>query len=135
VIPIGLFGIANFNNNRNLNSTTEWWFDKGTFAVLEYMKETYEAEGKHTPYSIDSYWVNYNSLDFHTKHSTPHYDKYALLPDWHPRRTFPEDTEFYYTEERAEIDAIITRYDIVLRIPESGLVLLRKKRDAVSPNQ
>ena len=135
VIPIGLFGIANFNNNRNLNSTTEWWFDKGTFAVLEYMKETYEAEGKHTPYSIDSYWVNYNSLDFHTKHSTPHYDKYALLPDWHPRRTFPEDTEFYYTEERAEIDAIITRYDIVLRIPESGLVLLRKKRDAVPPNQ
>jgi len=58
-----------------------------------------------------------------------------LLPDWHPRRTFPEDTEFYYTEERAEIDAIITRYDIVLRIPESGLVLLRKKRDAVPPNQ
>ena len=127
VLPLSIFTLVNFRNCCNLNTATEWWFDKGTFKVLEFLKATYEAEGKKVPYSLESNWLNYNSLDFHTKHSTPHYEKYALLPEWHPRRTFQGETEFYYTEEREEIDALVATYDIVFRVHQSGLVLLRKK--------
>lgn len=134
ILPLGLFALANFNNNRNLKDATEWWFDKGTFELLDYLKATYEAEGRNEPFTIDSYWVNYNSLDFHINESTPHYDKYVRLTHWHPRRPYQSDTEFYYTQERDEIDAIINTYDIVVRIPD-GPVLLRKKRVVDPPAQ
>ncbi|MEI6408072.1 MAG: hypothetical protein WCR52_01700 [Bacteroidota bacterium] len=132
--PICFFALFNTCVALNFSNTYEWWFDGGTFQVLDYFKETYEKEHPDKPYTLDSKWVMLNSLMFHIEHSTPHYEQYIKLAGWHGHREYPRDTEFFYTDSSEDVDALISAYDIVLRVPQCSLVLLRKKKD-LQPNQ
>lgn len=128
VLPWSIYTVANFNNCRNLVSSYEWWFDVGTFKTLDYFKDLYKAENRSTPFQLDTNWLPYNSFDFHINLSTPHYDKYVQLAPWHGQHAYPEHTEFYYTDNPDEIAKLQEHYDIVFRVPDSALLLFRKKQ-------
>lgn len=127
--PICLFALFNTGRAINFNNAYEWWFDGGTFQVLDYFKETYEKEHPDKPYTLDSKWVMLNTLSFHIEHSTPHYEQYIKLAGWHGHREYPRDTEFFYTDSSEDVDALISTYDVVLRVPKCSLILMRKKND------
>lgn len=134
IAPIALFAIVNTVRSYNIQNSYQWWFDGGTFEVLDYFKETYERERPDKPYTLDCKWVMQNSLSFHIQHSTPHYEPYINLASWHDNREYPRNTEFFVTESGEDVQALINEYDIVVRVPRISVVLMRKKKD-LQPNQ
>lgn len=127
--PVILFVSINLGRSVNLWTTTEWWFDPGTYIVLEYLKKTYEAEHRTEPYTLDTHHVMQNSLEFHLKLDPRGYGRYAKLPPWHGLRPPQRDAEFYYAVSINEVESIMDAYETVLWIPKgSSMVLLRKKK-------
>ena len=129
MIPVLLLISINMGRCVNLWVASEWWFDPGTYLVLDYLKKTYEAEGRTEPYSLDAHHVMQNSLDFHIHLDPRGYDRYAKLVPWHGLRPPQGDTEFYYAVSTNEAENIMNAYEIVLWMPKgSSMVLLRKKK-------
>lgn len=118
----------NMQRNVNLWIASEWWFDPGTYLVIDYLKKTCEAENCKEPYSIDTHHVMQNSLDFHLTLDPRGYGRYAKLVQWHGLQEPKGDTEFYYAVSTNEVENIMDTYEIVLWIPNSSFVLLRKKK-------
>ena len=124
---ISLTGL-NLGRNYNLWVASEWWFDPGTYIVIDYLKATYESEGRNEPYSLDTHHVMQNSLDFHLTLDPRGYGKYAKLVQYHGLRPPQRNTDFYYAVSTEEVKDIMDAYEYVLWIPRSSCVLLRKKQ-------
>lgn len=134
MIPVFLLSSVNVGRNVNLWIASEWWFDPGTYIVLDYLKKTYEEEHRTEPYSLDTHHVMQNSLDFHLTLDPRGYGRYAKLVQWHGLQEPKGDTDFYYAVSTNEVEKIMDRYEYVLWIPRGSFVLLRKKKtDAPSP--
>lgn len=128
--PVGLFALVNFNRCADVSSTSEWWFDKANFQVLDYIRARYEAEGRTEPFTLDTQWLEENSMMFHVNEAKNNYSRYVQLPPWHPEQPPKGDTEFYYTHTREEHDRLRDRYDVVLTTVPGSQYLMRKKKAA-----
>jgi hypothetical protein len=126
--PVGLFALVNFNRCADLRIATEWWFDQANFEVLDYIKARYEAEGRSAPFTLDTQWLEENSMMFHVNEAKNNYSRYVQLPPWHPGRPPQGDTEFYYTHTQEEHDLLRDRYEVVLTTMPGSQYLMRKKR-------
>jgi hypothetical protein len=117
------------NNIRTLrlHGSFEWFHDSDTFTVLEYIKKTAEKEGRTTPYSFDTEWFMQNSFLFHLEKGKDGYEQYVKLVPYHGRQAPQRDVDFFYAVNFDTVKDVLDVYDIVLRIPNSSLILLRKK--------
>jgi hypothetical protein len=125
--PLLLLCFINNVRTLNLHSSFEWFHDSDTFTVLEYLKKTAQAEGRTTPYSFDTEWFMRNSFLYHLEKGHYGYDQYVKLVPYHGRRDPQRDVDFFYAVNYDTIKDVLDVYDIVLRIPNSSLILLRKK--------
>lgn len=128
VLPLSLLWLVNTVRTVNLGKSLEWYHDTDTFTVLEYLKQAYIAEGRSEPYVIDTEWFMQNSFIFHLEKNTYGYAKYAKLPPFHGNQPPIKDADFYYAISGDRTQEAVVDYDIVLRIPESSLVLCRRKK-------
>lgn len=133
-VPVTLLLAGNFYKCYNLSNAYEWWFDAGTMKTLDFLEALHKSEERKEPYTLDTYWTNFNSFMYHTQWSTPHYEKIVHLADWHPNREFPRDTEFYYTDSDSEVEKLKDEYEVVMSIPVTSLRLLRKKNVPDAPS-
>jgi hypothetical protein len=125
--PLLLLCFINNVRTLNLHSSFEGFHDSDTFTVLEYLKKTAQAEGRTTPYSFDTEWFMQNSFLYHLEKGHYGYDQYVKLVPYHGRRDPQRDVDFFYAVNYDTIKDVLDVYDIVLRIPNSSLILLRKK--------
>lgn len=128
LIPLGLFTIVNFDNNRNLKQSYEWPYDRGTIKVLDFIKAAYLAENRTEPFTLDCHWLHQNSLHFHLEFDPASYARYIRMPNhYHGNEPPRADTDFYYTENWDEIVQIADRYTPVLNIEYNRFILMRKR--------
>lgn len=127
VLPLGIFTVANFENNRNLKRSFEWSYDRGTFEVLNFLKQLQEKEGRSEPYSLDSNWLLQNSLNFHLDFGYPPYGKWVRMVPYHDRQPPKGNTEFFYTAEPEDIRALEAEYEPVMTVETERYVLMRRK--------
>jgi hypothetical protein len=128
VLPLSLLWTVNIARTVNLGKSLEWYHDTDTFTVLEYLKQAYLEEGRTEPYVIDTEWFMQNSFIFHLEKDTYGYAKYAKLPPFHGNQPPMKDADYYYAISGDRTQEALVYYDIVLRIPESSLVLCRRKK-------
>ena len=128
LIPLGLFTVLNFDNNRNLKQSYEWPYDRGTTNVLDFIKAAYVAENRTEPFTLDCHWLHQNSLYFHLEFDPASYAKYVRMPNhYHGNEPPRADTDFYYTENWDEIVQIADRYTPVLNIEYDRFILMRRR--------
>ncbi|MCK6691742.1 MAG: hypothetical protein L6Q97_06515 [Thermoanaerobaculia bacterium] len=128
-VPLLIFTLINFDNNRNIRESYEWSYDRGTFTVFDYIKKAYETEGRTTPFTIDANWLLLNSLQFHNEFSRPPYRQWVTTPQYHGDQPPKGDTDFFYTATREDIEALRNNYEPVLTVEEGRYVLMRRKRE------
>jgi hypothetical protein len=128
IFPISLLWLVNTVRCVNLGKSLEWYHDTDTFTVLEYLKQAYIAEGRTEPYVLDTEWFMQNSFIFHLEKDTYGYAKYAKLPPFHGNQPPIKDADYYYAISGDRTQEAVADYDIILRIPESSLVLCRRKK-------
>ncbi len=128
MVPILLFTILNLVRCVNLTKSSEWWFDQATYKVIEFVKKTYETEGRTEPIGLDAHHVMLNSFMFHLERDPRGFNKYVRLSPWHGLQPPGRDYEFYYAISTDEVKDIMDTYEIVFRVPSSSLILLKKKR-------
>ena len=128
ILPISLLWLVNTVRTVNLGKSLEWYHDTDTFTVLEYLKQAYIAEGRTEPYVLDTEWFMQNSFIFHLEKDTYGYAKYAKLPPFHGNQPPIKDADYYYAISGDRTQEAVVDYDIILRIPESSLVLCRRKK-------
>ena len=129
-VPIAVFTVVNFDNNRNLSQSYEWRYDRGTFTVLDFIKKTYESEGRTIPFTIDANWLLLNSLHFHEEFSRPPYRQWVTTPaQYHGDQPPKGNTDFFYTATPEDIEALRRSYEPVLTVEEGRFVLMRRKRE------
>ena len=129
VVPLMLFTVFNFARAANLDESFEWYFDKHTYKVLNYLKDIHEKEGLKEPIILDCNSSLQNSLEFHTHTAANNYGQWVRMVPWHGGQDPAMNTEFYFTSEAREIDFLRERgYEDVLPSGTGGMVLMRKKR-------
>jgi hypothetical protein len=121
------FVVLNFYGKASFNRQTEWWFDNGTFVVIDYLERLYHAEKRSSPITLDTSWPMQNSYNFHIKDSTPRRERYIQLPPWHGGREYLGDTEFYVMEGE-DIGKFKDQYQIVLTVPNHPIFLFQRKK-------
>lgn len=126
--PVLLFTALNLSRCVNLTKSAEWWFDRKTYQVLDYLKKTYIAEGRKEPYTLDAHHVMLNSFMFHVQRDPRGFDKYAKLAPWHGLQPPGCTYDFYYAVHPDEAKDIMDVYEIVLRFPDYSCTLLRRKK-------
>lgn len=126
--PLLLLGTINTVRTLDIRSSHEWYHDIGTFTVLDYLKKSYEAEGRKEPYLLDTEWFMQNSFLFHIEKNSYGCAKYIKLPPFHGARSPMKGADFYYAINSDRTQEALADYDIVLRIPNSSLVLMRHKK-------
>ncbi len=127
VVPLSVFTLINFDNNRNLVQSYEWRYDRGTFTVLDFIKKIYEDEGRTTPFSLDANWLLLNSLHFHEEFARPPYRQWVITPSqYHGDQPPKGDTDFFYTATPEDIEALKDTYEAVLTIERGKFVLMRR---------
>lgn len=128
-IPLAVFTLVNFDNNRNLSQSYEWRYDRGTFRVLDFIKKAYKTEGRTQPFTIDANWLHLNSLHFHEEFSRPPYGQWVTTPQYHGDQPPKGDSDFFYTGTPEDIEALRDNYVPVLTVEEGRYVLMRRKRE------
>ena len=128
IIPLALLWTINLGRSLNMHQTFEWYHDSDTFTVMEYLKTIYEAEERKDPYLIDTEWFMQNSFMYHLEKNTYGYAQYAKLPQFHGARPPMKEADFFYGISGDRIQEAVVDFDIVLRVPNSSLVLCRRKR-------
>jgi hypothetical protein len=126
--PVLLLATLNLARCVNLTKSSEWWFDQGTYRVLDFLKKTYETEGRSEPIALDAHHVMLNSFIFHLERDPRGYDKYVKLAPWHGLQPPSRDYEFFYAINADEVKDIMDAYEVVLHVPETSFILVRKKR-------
>jgi hypothetical protein len=126
--PVWLFTVLNLSRSVNLTKSAEWWFDRDTYLVLDYLKKAYIAEGRKEAFTLDAHHVMLNSLMFHLERDPRGYDRYAKLVPWHGLRPPARDNDFYYAISREEVKEIMGDYEVVQQPTEYSCLLLRKKK-------
>ncbi|MBK8967377.1 MAG: hypothetical protein R3D58_06210 [Saprospiraceae bacterium] len=128
LVPLGLFTLVNFDNNRNLKQSYEWSYDQGTVRVLDLIKAAYVVENRTEPFTLDCHWLHQNSLHFHLEFDPASYSKYVRMPNhYHGNEPPRADTDFYYTENWDEIVQLADQYTPVLNIAYDRIVLMRRR--------
>jgi hypothetical protein len=128
IVLFTLFVVDNMDNNMNIRSSREWWFDSSTFLVIEHLEQIYREEQRNSPITLDIYWAMLNSFTFHIKESTPNHQAHINLSGWHPNRTYPRDTEFYLAESQEEAKQYSDTHEIDHVLDGHIQVLLRRKK-------
>lgn len=126
-VPLTVFTLINFDNNRNFTQSYEWRYDRGTFTVLNFIKKAHETEGRTTPFTLDANWLLLNSLHFHEEFARPPYRNWVTTPvQYHGDQPPKGDTDFFYTATPEDIAALKDTYKPVLIIEAGKFVLLRR---------
>lgn len=128
IVPLSIVAVVNTSVSANLNKTLEWWHDKDTYTVLEFLRNLQQKEGHPDPYDFDTANLLINSFIFHIEQDPRDYKKIIQLADWHPDRPATKEHEFYYAKSEVDAAPIIDDYEVVLRFPSSCQLLLRKKK-------
>ena len=126
--PIALMTFINVGTSVNLQEATDWWHDRDTYTVLHYIRNVQQTESHPEPYTFDSNSLLQNSYIFHTKRDPRNFGDIVRLGEWHPGKPDAYDKDFYYTNSE-EAAQMLDTYEVVLRLPASDRMLLRKKRN------
>jgi len=132
MIPLSFVALVNTAVSVNLREATEWWHDRDTYVVLEYLRNLQKAEGHPEPYTFDTYDSMQNSFIFHTNLDPRGYNNIIQLAEWHPNRPPTKEHEFYYAISEGDAAPIMDDYEVVLKLPKSDRVLVRRKK--ITPN-
>ena len=126
VIPTAVLTFTNVGTSVNLREASEWWHDRDTYTVLNYIGDAYKKEARTEPFTMDMYNLLQNSFIFHLDRDPREFRKWVKTMGWHPGPPEKEGFDFFYTLSE---DALryLDKYDVVLRLPASDRVLLRKK--------
>ena len=125
--PLLLLMLINTARTSNLHSSFEWFHDSDTFTILDFLKKTNEAEGRKEPFTLDTEWFMQNSFIFHMERGHYGYEKYVKLAPFHGKQGPKRDTDFFYAVNYDTVKDVLDTYDIILRVPNSSFILLRKK--------
>ncbi len=127
VVPV--FTLLLLNNIRclNLRDSYEWWFDSGTFVVLDYIKSVYEQEGHNEPYKLDTGRGPINSLSYHIEKAPSGYDKFAKITRYTGDKE-NRDSDFFYATSNEDSQMMSDKYEIVLDVPNTDFHLFRRKK-------
>lgn len=129
LVPLSIVAVVNTIVSANLKEAVEWWHDRDTYVVLEYLRNLQKSENHPQPYTFDTYGPMQNSFIFHTQRDPRGFDQIIQLAPWHPNRPPTEEYEFYYAISREEVQDISASYKVVFEPPRSGgRVLLRKEK-------
>ena len=111
----------------NLSESFEWWFDRDTFKVLDYVKNVHIEEKRSDRIRFNCYWVYNPSFTFHLKNGPGNY-KAHIEPDisWIPMPK-PEDNYEFFFADRERKDALLNDYEVVWVVQPGDRYLLRKK--------
>lgn len=119
-----------FLNCINLSESFEWWFDRDTFKVLDYVKNVYKEEKRDKRIRFNCFWIYNPSFSFHLKYGPGRY-KDCIEPDlgWISAPKPEDNCEFFYAD-RERKEALMADYDLVWVVQPGERYLLRRKAAA-----
>jgi hypothetical protein len=120
------FLLVNFVKNCNLHQSREWWFDRETFKVLEYLKEVHRSEKRTAPLTFNTTIGFHNSFSFHIEHNDWNHLDYLENVPWHADTPTDAKHEFYYASKE-ELPILSKNYKIVWEVNPKEWYLLRRK--------
>jgi hypothetical protein len=123
IIGINSLFVQHFIRGFKVNSNFEWYYDKNTYEVLDYIKELAESGQVSKPVKVNCYWIFYPSMSFHAEH---HYKDVIEIMPWNTKIENDQTSLFYYTEA-SEKDKLSVRFDIVKEYEYGARYLLRAK--------
>jgi hypothetical protein len=111
----------------NLTESFEWWFDRDTFKVLDYVKNVHIQEKRSERIRFNCFWVYNPSFSFHLKNGPGEYTEH-IVPDigWISAPKPEDNCEFFYAD-RERKDALSNEYEVVWVLQPDDRFLLRKK--------
>jgi hypothetical protein len=116
------------NRSANLEQSREWWYDRDTLHVLDYLKNLYIQEKRTAHISFTSRWQFSLSFKFHLQSNWGGYAKY-VQPEM-PWRKIPEpedDFEFFYGEIES-FSQFSDRYEMVWVLEPRQRALFRRRQ-------
>jgi hypothetical protein len=123
IIGINSLFVQHFIRGFKVNSNFEWYYDKNTYEVLDYIKELAESGQVSKPVKVNCYWIFYPSMSYHAEH---HYKDVIEIVPWNTKIENDQTSLFYYTEA-SEKDKLSVRFDIVKDYEYGARYLLRAK--------
>ncbi len=125
--PLLATAVINLARCVSLRESHEWWHDRDTYKVFEYLKKAKEAEGRQTPYTLDTDWILQNSFMYHVEKDPRGYNQIVKLAPWHSERVPGYEYEFLYLKSIESAQPVLDRYEVVMRMDRISAVLLRRK--------
>jgi hypothetical protein len=126
ILVIISFVSINFLKHANLKETREWWFDRETFKVLEYLKELHREEKREKPLTFNTTSGFHNSFSFHIEHNDWNQLAYVENVPYHNDTPTDAKEEFYYASKE-ELPILLKKYNIVWEVLPKEWFLLRRK--------
>jgi hypothetical protein len=126
VFIIITFIAINFIKRINIKESREWWFDRETFKVLEYLKELHREEKREKPLTFNTTIGFHNSFSFHIEHNDWNHLDYVENVPWHEGTPTDAQHEFYYSNKE-ELPILLKKYNIVWEVSPKEWYLLRRK--------
>jgi hypothetical protein len=116
-----------FGNTLNLKDSFEWWFDRNTRKVLDYVVQVHKEEKRNEPIRFCCFWLYDPSFDFHIKYDGEQYDRYMVRDIPWIGLPKPEDKwEFYYCG-KDQMNELKELYEVVWVVEADHQYLLRLK--------
>ena len=111
----------------NVTESFEWWFDRDTFKVLDYVKNVHLEEKRADRIRFNCVWLYNPSFTFHLKNGPGQYNAH-IEPDisWISVPKPEDQCEFFYAD-RERKDALLNDYEVVWVVQPGDRYLLRKK--------
>ncbi len=112
----------------NLSYMREWWFDRDTIVILDYLKNLHIQEKRTEPIRFNCHWGYSLSFNFHLKSNWGRYAQY-VQPDliWRDIPEPEDDFEFFYIEAK-NWERLSSAYELVWALEPGQRLLLRKKK-------
>lgn len=123
-----LASITWFTSVANLEYSREWWFDRDTVAILNYLKNQHQQEERQTPIKFNSHWMYSLSFKFHLLDNMTDFEKYVDADmSWRDLPLPTDNFEYFYCEAK-DYTKLADRYDIAWVLEPGQRLLLKRKK-------
>ncbi len=117
-----VFSINHIRRSNTIHEYREWWYDKNTYEIMDFLKKEYDNSDKKRPIKLSTNWLFCPSFTYHQLDKKA---DYLEKIQYHKQIDTTNVYDFYYTTQE-EVPQLKSHYQVVKEFDYKQWVLLKR---------